>query len=122
MLSIIPYYIIAAAVILAVIWAKRELYDQECEYEARIRASDAKGRVLAGKLESLKVAEEETRSREDSTVGLYEITRDMSAQLKFSDIFRVFSSFLKSNFSFKKLESFCLPFNILWNSTFIDLL
>lgn len=59
---------------------------------------------LNEKLEELRSRDEALRSKELEIVSLYEITRDMSASLKFSDIFKVFSSFLKDNFNFRKCD------------------
>lgn len=44
------------------------------------------------------------KAKEIEIVNLYEITRKMSEYLKFEDIFRAFSSFLKGNFTFKKCD------------------
>ncbi|MCX5680251.1 MAG: sensor domain-containing diguanylate cyclase [Candidatus Omnitrophica bacterium] len=90
--------------ILTAIWYRKAVSQEEYEYEARLEIMDGKNRILREKFEGLRLAEEDMGTREAATVGLYEVTRDMSAHLKFNDIFKVFSSFLKSNFSFKKCE------------------
>lgn len=104
MLAYIPYYIITAIVLLIVTWYRKTVSGKEHEYVVKLEAMDDENRILREKFEVLRLAEEDTRARESATVGLYEITRDMSAQLKFNDIFKVFSYFLKANFNFKKCE------------------
>ena len=98
------YCMIATIILLTVLWYRKAVYREEREYAARLKFMDDENRVLREKFEDLRLAVEDTRAREAATVGLYEITRDMSAQLKFKDIFKVFSFFLKSNFNFKKCE------------------
>jgi len=104
LLNFTPYCIIAIIILLVIIWYRRATLQELYEYDARLEVMDEKNRFLREEFEGLRLAEEDTRNREAATVGLYEITRDMSAQLKFNDIFKVFSSFLKSNFNFKKCE------------------
>ncbi|MEI6862928.1 MAG: sensor domain-containing diguanylate cyclase [Candidatus Omnitrophota bacterium] len=104
MLTYISYCLIVIVIILAAIWHRKAIIQKETEYVSRLEAMDAENCVLQKKFEALRLAEEDIRARESATVGLYEITRDMSAQLKFNDIFKVFSHFLKSNFNFKKCE------------------
>lgn len=104
MLTFIAYCMIAAVLVLTAIWHRKTVFLEESGYAARLEAMDGENRILMEKFEGLRLAEEDTRAREAATVGLYEITRDMSAQLKFNDIFKVFSYFLKSNFNFKKCE------------------
>ena len=103
-IDIIPYLIIAVVVLLLAVWYRKAVFGEEYNYALRLDAMDGENRVLREKLEALRLVGEDTRTREAATVGLYEIARDMSAQLKFNDIFKVFSSFLKSNFNFKKCE------------------
>jgi len=59
---------------------------------------------LDEKLVELRSRDESLKNKELEIVGLYDITRDMSASLKFSEIFKVFSSFLKDNFNFRKCD------------------
>ena len=59
---------------------------------------------LNEKLAELKARDEVLRKKELEIASLYEITRDMSASLKFNDIFNVFSLFLKDNFNFRKCD------------------
>ncbi len=104
MLTSISYYMIAIIALLTLLWCRRAVFQEECVYIAALEAMDEKNGASREKFERVRLAEEDVRQKESATVGLYEITRDMSAQLKFSDIFKVFSSFLKSNFNFKKCE------------------
>lgn len=95
---------IAVIALLIIIWCRRTVSQEEREYSSKLEVLDGENRVLREKFEELRMAEEDVRSKEAATAGLYEISRDMSAQIKFNDIFKVFSSFLKSNFNFKKCE------------------
>lgn len=104
MLTYTLYYLIAAIILLIAVWCREAVSMEERGYVLKLEAMDDENKILVEKFEALRLAEEDTRARETATVGLYEITRDMSAQLKFNDIFKVFSSFLKSNFNFKKCE------------------
>jgi diguanylate cyclase (GGDEF)-like protein len=44
------------------------------------------------------------KSKEAEIANLYEITKKMSEHLKFEDMFRVFSLFLKENFTFRRCD------------------
>lgn len=104
MLNQTPYYIFFIVILLTVIWYRRALALEKENWTVLLEDSVRRNNILMEKLAALRMAEEDTRAREAATAGLYEITRDMSAQLKFNDIFKVFSAFLKSNFNFKKCE------------------
>ncbi len=67
-------------------------------------AEEDKKSSLAGKLEAIADEERQAKENEFMVTNLFEITRKMSEKLKFLDIFNVFSSFLKGNFSFRKCE------------------
>lgn len=95
---------IAAVMLMVIIWHIRAVSQKGREYASKLEALDEENRILREKSETLRLAGEDMKARESATVELYEITRDMSAQLKFNDIFKVFSNFLKSNFKFKKCE------------------
>lgn len=58
----------------------------------------------AEELTRLRAEEDRTRTQELMIVNLYEITKKMSASLKFSDIFAILSLFLKENFTFRRCE------------------
>ncbi|MFA6142552.1 MAG: GGDEF domain-containing protein [Candidatus Omnitrophota bacterium] len=55
-------------------------------------------------LNRLNVSESIIREKELSIVSLYEITKKMSEDLKFGDIFNVFSSFLKNSMIFRRCD------------------
>ena len=58
--------------------------------------------ALSEELELLKRREDAIRQRESSLVNLYEVTKSMSEDLRFSDIFDVFGEFLKGTLQFRK--------------------
>ncbi len=59
---------------------------------------------LVEKLELLDREDREIKENEFLIAGLFDITKKMSENLKFNDIFNVFSSFLKGNFLFRKCD------------------
>ena len=63
-----------------------------------------KKKGLLEKLAALEAGEREIREDELMIVNLFEITKKMSENLRFIDIFNVFSAFLKGNFSFRKCD------------------
>ena len=60
--------------------------------------------ALSDNCDSASRFESGIKAKETEIVNLYEITKKMSEYLKFEDIFRAFSSFLKGNFSFRKCD------------------
>ncbi|MDD5428332.1 MAG: GGDEF domain-containing protein [Candidatus Omnitrophica bacterium] len=85
--------------------AAKDIIDEErrdLEYE--LDAEENKKGGLLEKLGALEAEEREIKEDELMIVNLFEITRKMSANLKFIDIFNVFSAFLKGNFSFTKCD------------------
>ena len=67
------------------------------------RESDKK-RGLMERFRALESEEREMKEDELMVVSLFEITKKMSENLRFLDIFNVFSTFLKNNFSFRKCD------------------
>ena len=58
--------------------------------------------ILIDSLNKLNASESVVREKELSIASLYEITKKMSEDLKFGDIFGVFSLFLKNNIMFRR--------------------
>ena len=104
MLKTAAYLMFLIAGLSSIIWYLKALALMREDWTVRLEDSERRNRMLLDKLEALRVADFDMKTKEMATAGLYEITKDMSAQLKFNDIFRVFSAFLKSNFNFKRCE------------------
>jgi diguanylate cyclase (GGDEF)-like protein len=86
-------------------FAYKKIIDKEMGVRALdVRKEEEKARSLLAESENLRKIETDTRDRELATVNLYLITKKMSVSLTFSDIFKVFSSFLKENFIFKRCD------------------
>lgn len=70
------------------------------------RLAEAAGNMnrLLEEFEKLDRFDSGIRSKEAMIVNLYEITKKMSEDLRFEDIFRVFSVFLKENFTFTRCD------------------
>lgn len=107
-----------AAAVFGLIQASAIVYKKIIEEERgelSLKLEKENGRKL-GLQEKLKALEDEERAmKEDELmiVNLFEITKKMSESLKFIDIFNVFSTFLKSNFSFRKCDLLVLN----WDSS-----
>ncbi len=71
-------------------------------WNRKISEKDAVRDELAAAYADVLKAEENIRARELAIINLYEITKKMSEDLRFDDIFAAFSSFLKDNFVFRK--------------------
>jgi diguanylate cyclase (GGDEF)-like protein len=104
LLILIPYYILLVAVLLVAVWYRKTVTSEREEWTLRLENSEYGNRILTERLNELSAAERDIRAKETAIVGLYEVTKEMSAHLKFNEIFRVFSVFLKNNFSFKRCE------------------
>jgi diguanylate cyclase (GGDEF)-like protein len=83
--------------------------------EAEIKTEEQRVRGLLAESGNLSSIEKEVRERELATVNLYIVTKKMSESLTFGDIFKVFSTFLKENFIFKKCDFLVLGWD---NETF----
>ena len=104
-----PLNAFLAAVVFAVfqsgaIAAKDTIAEERRDLEYELDAEENKKGGLLEKLGVLEAEDREIKEDELMIVNLFEITRKMSANLKFIDIFNVFSSFLKGNFSFTKCD------------------
>jgi len=81
--------------------------------EFELKEEEGKRTDLAEQLGSFRAREREIKEDELLIVNLFEITEKMSENLKFSDIFNVFSVFLKGNFTFRKCDLLVLS----WEET-----
>lgn len=74
------------------------------DLESELNEEEAKRIELLDRLNVLEGEEREIKDDELMIVSLFEITKKMSENLRFIDIFNVFSAFLKGNFSFRKCD------------------
>lgn len=85
--------------------AYRNMTDKERdERVTELKKEKEKVKILLVELEKVRSAESGIRERELAILNLFVITKKMSGSLTFSDIFKVFSSFLKENFVFKRCD------------------
>lgn len=89
---------------LGILKFKNSLAKHKKDLAVNLDSSEKITSALSGELRELEFRDEILKNKESDIVSLYEITRDMSASLKFNDIFKVFSSFLKDNFNFRKCD------------------
>lgn len=97
------------ALIFGLIMAGSALCREDIESEDRdlrleVDKEGANRHKLSDKLAELEGDEREIKEGELMILNLYEITKKMSANLRFNDIFNVFSAFLKTNFTFRKCD------------------
>lgn len=78
--------------------SKISRWASKAEEETRRKAS------LVSRFEKMRRFESGLIEKELSLVGLYEVTKRMSAGLRFDEIFAVLGEYLKSNFDFKACE------------------
>ena len=78
--------------------------EERRDLESELDEESDKKRGLLEKFMALEAEEREMKEDELMVVSLFEITKKMSEDLRFIDIFNVFSSFLKGNFSFRKCD------------------
>lgn len=67
-------------------------------------AEEYRRNILTKEREKMNAFENGIKIKEGEMVNLYDITKKMSASLKFEDIFAVFNSFLVENFKFRKCK------------------
>ncbi|MDP3804173.1 MAG: sensor domain-containing diguanylate cyclase [Candidatus Omnitrophota bacterium] len=78
--------------------------NEKRSWDIKLKNEEADRSELSEELKILEQAESTIKESELSMVSLYEVTKKMSEDLKFTDIFNVFSSFLKGNFTFRNCE------------------
>ena len=75
---------------------------EETLWNRRLKERQAIRERLSDESEKAKRFEEGIKAKELAIINLYEITKRMSEDLKFDDIFKALSVFLKDNFVFRK--------------------
>lgn len=89
---------------IAVIYCRDTLKDEEKARRAQLDAVKVAKENLSDQCDILTHMEDEMQSKELAIVSLYEITKKMSAGLRFDEIFRIFSIFIKENFIFNRCD------------------
>jgi diguanylate cyclase (GGDEF)-like protein len=74
----------------------------KAELDSRVEKAESEKNRLASEIKGSDDYISELRNKEAVIVSLYEITRSMSRELTFNEIFKVLSDFLKENFIFRK--------------------
>ena len=84
--------------------SRKILHEEHQELEYELSEEARKRDELLVYFKKIEAEERDIKENELMIVSLFEITRKMSENLKFIDIFNVFSVFLKGNFSFRKCD------------------
>jgi len=85
--------------------AYKNMINKSCaDWDSKLKKGEDNKKGLSEEFEELYKFENNIKERELAIVNLYEITKEMSEDLRFNDIFQVFSAFLEKNFSFRKCE------------------
>ena len=86
------------------IMCRNILNEERTDLDDELNEEENKKSGLLEKLRLYQAEEREIREDEFMIVNLFEITKKMSEDLRFIDIFNVFSAFLKGNFVFRKCD------------------
>lgn len=85
--------------------AYKNMINKNCaDRDFKLKKAEDNKKSLSEEFGELYKFENNIKERELAIVNLYEVTKEMSENLRFNDIFRVFSVFLEKNFSFRKCE------------------
>lgn len=90
--------------ILGFILYKNTILKEEDIRHSKLADEETRIKGLSKELDALSRSEDEVKKKELTTVDLYLITKKMSESLRFDDIFKVFGSFLKDNFTFGQCD------------------
>ncbi|MFA5085406.1 MAG: GGDEF domain-containing protein [Candidatus Omnitrophota bacterium] len=93
---------LAGSVAVGLIEYREGIESLKTDLDSQIEKADNEKRRLAGDIKNSDDYITELRNRETVIVSLYEITRSMSRELTFNEIFKALSVFLKENFIFRK--------------------
>lgn len=93
---------LAGSVAAGIVEYKEDVSNLKTYYASQIEKSDSKKKQLTGEIKGSDDHISELRNKEVMIVSLYEITRKMSHELTFNEIFKALSDFLKENFIFRK--------------------
>lgn len=103
-LSAFSSIIVFNALQAAFLYYRKTLIKEEEDFRLKIREEDADKRRSAEVLKKMESEENAVKEKETMMANLYEITKKMSRDLKFEDIFNEFSLFLKENLYFRRCD------------------
>jgi len=83
---------------------REDVESEDRELKSEMEKRESGRRTLSDRLAALETDEREIKEDEILIMNLYEITKKMSASLRFNDIFNIFSAFLRANFAFRKCD------------------
>ena len=93
---------LAGSAAVGVIEYTEDIAGLKADLNSQIEKADSEKKRLDSEIKSSDDYISELRSKEAAIVSLYEITRSMSRELTFNEIFKALSAFLKENFIFRK--------------------
>ena len=93
---------LAGSVAVGLIEYKEDIASLKAGFYSQIEKSDSEKKRLTSEIKGLDDYISELKTKEAMIVSLYEITRRMSHELTFNEIFKALSVFLKENFVFRK--------------------
>lgn len=93
---------LAGSVAVGLIECRDDILSLKYNLDSQIEKTDSEKKKLTGEIKSSDEYISELKNKETVIVSLYEITRKMSRELRFNEIFKALSDFLKENFIFRK--------------------
>ena len=93
---------LAGSVAVGLIEYRTDVASLKASLDSEIERIDCEKRKLAQEIKGSDEYISELRNKEEVIVSLYEITRSMSQELTFDEIFKALSIFLKEKFQFRK--------------------
>ncbi|MDP3730172.1 MAG: GGDEF domain-containing protein [Candidatus Omnitrophota bacterium] len=93
---------LAGSIAVGLIEYRADIAGLKAGLDSRIEEIDGEKKKLTGEIKGSDDYISELRNKEAVIVSLYEITRSMSRELTFNEIFKALSDFLKENFIFRK--------------------
>jgi diguanylate cyclase (GGDEF)-like protein len=93
---------LAGSVTVGLIEYREGILSLKAELDSKIEKSDSEKKRLTSEVKGYDEYISELKNKEAVIVSLYEVTRKMSQELRFNEIFKALSAFLKENFIFRK--------------------
>jgi diguanylate cyclase (GGDEF)-like protein len=101
-ISFLAALFLALSVAAGFIEYREDITSLKAGLTSQVEKSESEKKELSIEVKSSDDYISELKNKEAVIVSLYEITRKMSQELTFNEIFKVLSSFLKENFMFRK--------------------
>ena len=93
---------LTGSVVAGIIEYREDILSLKYSLDYQIEKADSEKKRLTSEIKSSDDYISELRNKEVVIVSLYEVTRRMSQELRFNEIFKALSDFLKENFIFRK--------------------